>query len=168
MNLKQAISKKLGNPAAVAVLGVGSELRGDDVAGMLVAESLHKSSPKINKKIKFKVFLGGTAPENFTGGIKEFNPSHLIIVDTAEAGLRAGAVTVFDPDETANVSFSTHSLPLKIMSDYLRAYINCSIIIIGIQPKSMKFGELPTKEVKQAIARVSDALKEILHCKSCR
>ncbi len=168
MNLKQVIKKKLNNLAAVAVLGVGSELRGDDVAGMLVAETLQKSASKINKRIKFKVFLGGTAPENFTGGIKEFKPTHLIIVDSAETGKRAGTITVFDPEETVGISFSTHSLPLKVMSDYLSSDINCVIIIIGIQPKSLKFGQLPTREVRQAVERVSQALEEILYCKPRR
>jgi len=168
MTLKQQISKKLSNFKTVALLGVGSELRGDDVAGMLVAENLQKAASKINKKIRFKVFLGGTAPENFTGTIKDFKPTHIVIVDSAEIGKPAGTVTVFDPDETVNVSFSTHSLPLKVMSDYLRADINCTIIIIGIQPKSMKFGEPPTKEIKQAVTCVSKTLEEILHCKSCR
>lgn len=162
MTLKQLIKRKLDNPTAIAVLGVGSGLRGDDAAGMLAAESLQKHSAKINKKIKFKVFLGETAPENFTGSIREFAPSHVIIIDSTEAGRKAGSVVVFDPDESMNASFSTHSLPLKVMSEYLRQEVGCSVVIIGIQPKSMKFGEAPTKEVKRAVKRVCDTIKEIL------
>ena len=42
LNLKVLLKDKLNKARRIALLGVGSEFRGDDVAGILVAKSLAK------------------------------------------------------------------------------------------------------------------------------
>ena len=46
LNLKTVLKNSLRNAVRVAVLGVGSELKGDDKAGMLVAADLEKNLKK--------------------------------------------------------------------------------------------------------------------------
>ena len=47
-NLKTILKKKLKDAKKIAVLGIGSALRSDDAAGLLVAEELKKiKNPKI-------------------------------------------------------------------------------------------------------------------------
>lgn len=141
----------------IALLGVGSELRGDDAAGLLVAQELARL--KLKKRIDFKVFIGGTAPENLTGEIKRFKPTHLIIVDSADMGKKAGAVQWIDPDKVGGLSFCTHSLPVKIMADYLTQSIGCKIKIIGIQPKVLEFGSRFSKTIEKTVKNVSKTVK---------
>ena len=160
--LKAAIQKQLKDAKRIALLGVGSELRGDDVAGILVARALIKAYKERKPKREFKVFEGATAPENLTGEIKRFKPTHLIIVDSADTGKPIGAITLIKPEETAGISFCTHQLPLKIMLDYLNESIGCEMMIIGIQPKTLDFGTSPSTEVKKAVKLVTAAIKEIL------
>lgn len=138
----------------IAVLGVGSELRSDDAAGMLVAKNL--SAKNID------VFLGGTAPENFTGAIKRIKPTHVIIIDCADMKKEPGAVLLIEPAQVSGVSFSTHTLPLNILADYLIKDINCEVIIIGIQPKSIEFKEGVSKEVAKAIKDLTTILTDVI------
>ena len=79
LDLKIALTNSLKGVNKLAILGVGSELRGDDIAGMVAAEIIQKANHK-----NITVFLGATAPENLTGEIKKFNPSHLLIIDAAD------------------------------------------------------------------------------------
>ena len=162
-SLKDELASRLKGAHRVAVLGVGSELRGDDIAGLLVIQALQRSK-KANKSIKLKTFEGSTAPENITGEIRAFKPTHLIIVDTADIGEKPGAVLLLRADEVGRgISFSTHKIPPKILIDYFAHSLKCEIIIIGIQPKSIGFGKPASKAViassKSVAASILAALK---------
>lgn len=160
--LKKDLEKKLKTAERIGLLGVGSQLRSDDAAGILVAKALERIQGKIKDKPEFKVFIGGTAPENVTGEIKKFKPTHLIIVDSAEAGKDPGTIMLIDPGQIGGVSFSTHTLPPKIMIDYLQDSLKCEVILLGIQPKTIKFGETVTPAIAGAVKEVVKILKEAI------
>ncbi|MDP2921296.1 MAG: hydrogenase maturation peptidase HycI [Candidatus Omnitrophota bacterium] len=160
-NLEIVLKDRLKSAERVAVLGIGSELRGDDIAGILVTEELGKSSKNAKR---LKVINGGTAPENFTGEIKNFNPTHLVVIDSASmAKSKPGTIRLIDPGEVGNFSFCTHRLPINIMTDYLIKFIDCEIIIIGIQPKTIDFGAKCSPEIKKSVKRISNAITKVLH-----
>ena len=174
-SLKDELAARLKGAARVAVLGVGSELRGDDIAGILVLESLKKavtrplSSRRFNvgyslkRGVKLKTFEGSTAPENLTGEIIAFKPTHLIIVDTADIGEEPGAVLLLRADEVGRgISFSTHKIPPKILIDYFAHSLKCEIVIIGIQPKSIGFGKPASKAVIASSKSVAQAILSAL------
>lgn len=156
-NLKTILKQKLKDAKRIVVLGIGSELRADDAAGLIVAEELKKI-----KNLKLKVFLGSTAPENFTGEIIKFKPTHILIVDSVDTDQKPGFILLINPEEVGGVSFSTHMLPVKMMVDYLLASLECEIIIIGIQPKILLFGETISKEVKKSTKQISNVIQQIL------
>ena len=160
-NLKAALKNKLKGAERIAVLGVGSELRGDDAAGLLIAEQLKCLSEGIKGRA-LKVLIGGTAPENLTSEIKRFKPDCLIIIDSAEMGKPAGQINLLEPGQIGGISFSTHSLPLKVMVDYLKTEIEARVVVIGIQPKNLAFGSLVTENVKDSAIKVSRTIKELL------
>ncbi len=161
--LATLLKKKLHNARRVSVLGVGSTLRGDDAAGMLIADEIESYRKKTKKGKVVQVLFGETAPENFTGNIRRFNPTHLIIVDCAEVKKKPGSVFLLDVENITGITFSTHSLPLKIMTDYLLKDMTCEIIIIGIQPKSLQFNTPCSAQIKKSVKDVSSALKEVLN-----
>ena len=162
-NLQKELQSRLNGAKRVAVLGIGSELRGDDVAGILVLESIKKSKKKLRRQIKLKTFDGSTAPENLTGEIRTFKPTHLIIVDSADIGEKPGTVLLLRADEVGRgISFSTHKIPPKILIDYFAHSLKCEIVIIGIQPKCIYFGKPPTKSVIASSISVAAAILEAL------
>jgi hydrogenase 3 maturation protease len=156
--LLKALRQWLDPAEKVALLGIGSDLRGDDAAGVLVAQSLSKQHRGKKLKKPFKVFIGGTAPENLTGEIRKYGPTHLIIVDAADLGLKKGTVRFIDPKETGGFSSSTHKMPMKIFVDYLTHSLGCEVVIIGIQPGGLDFNTPPSQEVKKSVKYVSSEI----------
>ena len=153
--IKKSLENRLKSAQKVALLAIGSELKGDDAAGLLAVQGL-ANTPKL------RVFIGATAPENLTGEIKKYNPTHLIIIDCAELQEAPGAVKIFDPEQTTGDSFSTHRLPLKMLAQYLRMSLNCDIMVIGIQPRSIKFSTEVSPEVKNAVIHLNEIFQELV------
>lgn len=156
-NLKTVLKKKFKDAKRIAVLGIGSSLRSDDAAGLLVTEELKKI-----RDPKLKVFFGSTAPENLTGEIIKYGPSHIIIIDSVDMDQKPGSILLADPQEVDGISFYSHMLPIKMTIDYLLESIKCEIVIIGIQPKSLEFGETVSEEVKKSTAQIADIIRQTL------
>ena len=53
-------------------------------------------------------------------------------------------------------------LPIKMTIDYLLESLKCEITIIGIQPKSLEFGETVSEEVKKSAKQIADVIRQIL------
>ena len=164
--IRTILKNKLKNARRIAVLGIGSLLRADDAVGMIIAEKL-KSHIQDNKKNgQIKVFLGETAPENLTGQIKKFKPTHLIIIDAVDLHLNIGDLRVVNICMEAGVSFSTHRVPMGILRDYLYKSIGCETILLGMQPGSTEFcgclsPQIP-KSAQAACKAISLALKKFI------
>jgi hydrogenase 3 maturation protease len=133
-SLNESLRKSLEGARRVAVLGVGSELRGDDGVGLVAIRELERISPRLVKGCALGVYWGSTAPENLTGAIREFNPSHLVIIDAAMLSLPTGGARIIERGEIGGISFSTHRLPMNILLDYIASSIPCALVVIGIQP----------------------------------
>lgn len=141
----------------VVVLGVGSELRSDDAAGLRVAAAISRAAlPGVH------ALKAGPAPENCNGEIRRLHPTHLIIVDCAHMGEEPGTLKVFKPAEIAGVSFGTHGLPLSVLAEYLQTEVGCSVAILGIQPSNVEFGEAVSPRVAAAVEETVRLLREFL------
>jgi hydrogenase 3 maturation protease len=130
------------------VLGIGNDMRGDDGLGSLLAREL------MNLLKDFQhvtVYDTGTVPENFTGAIKEDNPSHIIIIDAVEMDERPGYIRLIAKDEIANYGISTHALPLSFLIRYLESEFAAQIVLLGIQPKNLDLTNEISIEVEKSI-----------------
>jgi len=162
LKLKTSLKNRIKDSKKVAILGVGSELRGDDAAGMAVSRQILQYIKEM-KIDSAKVFLGETAPENLTGEIKRFKPNHLIIIDAVDFQKKAGAVGIIDDSGEGGASFSTHRMPMGILKDYFYKSIACKTTIIGIQPKCVNFGTGLSREIQLSAKAVSRDLLEVLN-----
>lgn len=154
-NLTNLLKSRLDGVGKVALLAIGSDLRGDDVAGILVAEAItRKKHPG-----KLKIFIGATAPENLTGEIRKFAPEHVIMVDTAEMKESPGTVLLLKPEELSrDITFSTHKMPAEVLIEYFIKSLGCAVTFIGIQPSTLKFGAAPSKHVRESARQVASAI----------
>ena len=133
------------NPAnKVAVLGAGSELCGDDAVGMIIAHKLDELGANIPNLLALP---GSTAPENFIGVIRSFAPHILIIVDAAYIDGNVGDIAVIAPEDINGMSFSTHMLPFNVLIDFLKAEVNCQVMVFGIKPGSVEFADNPSDTI---------------------
>lgn len=160
--IKTVLRDKLKDAQKVAVLGIGSQLRADDAAGLLIAQELKKYFKDKKKRNLLKVFLGETAPENLTGQIKKFKPTHLVVIDAVDFHLETGALRVVDICTEAGVSFSTHRVPIGIFRDYLYKSIHCETILIGMQPGSTEFCGSLSPGMPESMQAASQAIREVL------
>jgi len=138
----------------VAILGVGSEFRGDDAAGVFIAARLAKKRFTA-RGLTVAVYNGATAPENLTGEIRRFKPTHLAVIDTVDAGQRPGTIVFLEPDVAGGASFSTHTIPAKILADYLGRTTGCRTVVIGIQGRTLSFGSAMSPAVRNSVGIVS-------------
>lgn len=149
----------LADAERVAILGIGSSLRGDDAAGLLTAAAFRTAWRATRRGPRVRVFLGETAPENLTGEIKRFAPTHLVILDAADFGASPGAMGIIAMDDpTANASLSTHSLPVRTIADYLNRFFPCHCVVLGTQPAACAFGAAPSAPVQKAARAVARRL----------
>lgn len=155
----------LAHAKRIAVVTIGSELRGDDAAGMLVGLDLEKKIKRSGKKSNIRIFAGSTAPENLTGEIIRYKPDEIIIIDTVEMKMKPGSVILLQPQDMGKgATFSTHTMPAKVLIDYLMNSIKGSrVTFIGIQPKTLGFGKEPSAAVRKAAMEISTALGSIGH-----
>lgn len=160
LNLKAALKSKLKGAKRIAIVGIGSELRGDDAAGVTLVRKLRSLFRGKTKYSRLKVFIGANTPENLTGQIRKFCPTHLLIIDAAHMGSRPGEIKFIDPQDLDIISCSTHSLPIKVTLGYLLEYLVFQVIIIGIEPRNIDFGLSLSKEVAQSVEAVFEAIKE--------
>jgi hydrogenase 3 maturation protease len=158
MGVSDDLSKSIQPGQKVALLGVGSTLRSDDAAGMYFIELLGR----LLQQDRALFIAGSTAPENFTGVIKEFAPDKLFIVDAAHMGLLPGEVKTVPAYDIGGVSFSTHMLPIPVMLKYLESEAGCEVVFIGIQPKCTDPGLSMCEEVKRGTERLVEDFYDAL------
>lgn len=160
-DLSELINERLGNSKKIAILGVGSTLKSDDSAGILIAQKISDIFPE-DKYPLLRVYLGESAPENFTGEIKKFMPNHLLVIDAADLEEAPGSVAFIDMNVIKGVSFCTHMLPLNIMLDYLIKEIGIEITILGIQPLNLSYDGKVSEAVITAVEDVTIAISQVL------
>lgn len=142
------------DPASrIAVVGVGSAMRGDDAAGLEIAARLTRLESD-----RLLAVEAGVAPENFTSVVKRFEPDHVVLVDAVELGGDPGDVRVVDPDDLRDDSFSSHNYPISLLAEYLRRETDAEISLLGVQPASIDAGEGLSQPVEDAVQRLVDEI----------
>ncbi|MCD6257832.1 hydrogenase 3 maturation endopeptidase HyCI [Candidatus Aerophobetes bacterium] len=144
----------------VVFLGIGNPVRGDDGVGSRFIEELKNRRQMISLSVH--LFNGEKVPENYLEPIINVRPSTVFIVDAADFGAPAGTVELFEKVEPC-VSFSTHSLPLNFIVDYLKERTKARVFILGIQPKQINWGDGLSFEVEREMKKLVDQFILLLH-----
>jgi hydrogenase 3 maturation protease len=151
--------QKPDRPPRLAVLGIGHELYGDDAVGVWVAGRLRTLAPNSESLLAIQ---GGSAPENFTGTLRRYEPDLILMVDAALMDLEPGKTRWLSWQDTSGFSASTHTLPLHILASYLTAELNCEVDLLGIQPAQTEVGTPLSPEIQEAAEGVAKSISEIL------
>ena len=157
--LQQTVCRlqKADRPLRVAVVGIGHELCGDDIAGLAVAQGLRPY-----RGDNLLVLEGGSAPENQTGSIRRFGPDLVLFVDAADLDESVGTIRWLDWHETTGLTASTHTLPIGVLAKYLASEFHCHVALIGIQPANVRFDAPLTPQVRDAVDSVVGTLQHVL------
>jgi hydrogenase 3 maturation protease len=154
--IREFLKKNIRPGSKYAVMGIGSVLCSDDAAGMYFIELFDG----LVKRSDILSISGSTAPENFTGVIKDFAPEKLFMIDAAYMEMLPGEVRIIPAADIGGVSFSTHMLPLPLMLEYLKTETGCDVIFIGIQPQFTGHGSGMCRKVKNGTKRLAQDFYE--------
>lgn len=161
VSLKDQLSEFFGKDKErrIVVIGIGSRIRGDDAVGLAVVEHLEKTRMENVLLLKTE-----TVPESFTGAIRAFRPTHVLMVDAAHLNEEPGEARIIPTEKIGGESISTHRLPLTVLSNFIKETMCADVILLGIQPQSIAFGTELTPTLKKAAEKVAETIREaIIH-----
>lgn len=137
---------------ATLILGVGNVLKGDDAVGPWIVERLHEATGEASS-CRMHAVDCGTVPENYTSVVRRLQPGCVIIVDAADMGLEPGTIRIIPKARAGALGLSTHSMPLSLFIDYIEGFAH-SIMLIGVQPGSMRLGAEMSPQVRKAVEQL--------------
>jgi len=140
----------------IVIMGVGNIIRGDDAAGVIIAENLKK---KIKRK-DIKIINAEETPENWAGKIEKISPETLIIIDVVNFNSFPGDVKIFSIDEIEETTFTTHNFSFPFLFGNLKE--KTEILIIGIQPGKINIKEGISEKVKKGMEKAEVMIENIL------
>ena len=104
----------------------------------------------LKQTFKLSVIDAGYNPENIIDQATKLRPERIIFIDAADFGGAPGELRLIDAQHIPEVSLSTHSVPLPVISRILNEDTQAKIYFIGIQPKSVEHQEGLSEQVKLA------------------
>jgi hydrogenase 3 maturation protease len=175
---REAISSELDKAERLFVLGIGNRRKGDDAVGSLCVRLLTRKLIKQKRRadapslesgrpgarirelppLELRVLDAGESPESATGLIREFRPTHALIIDAAVAGHQPGTIFIIEKEKIRQEDISTHRIPLAYLASYLEETMGCRVILVGIEPKEVAWGKPVSEIVRAAAARLADWL----------
>jgi hydrogenase 3 maturation protease len=156
-NIQKALVPWLSDAKRVVIAGIGNPLRMDDFVGVQIIRDL---KGKISKNIS--LIECEMVPENFIQQIIDFQPTHILIIDTAIMDKKPGVSVFIDPKKIINFrSISTHKLPLSIFCALLAKETKAKISLILIEPENLDLGEKITQKVQSSAEGITNLLKKI-------
>jgi hydrogenase 3 maturation protease len=84
------------------------------------------------------------------------------MVDAADMLKPPGHIELVTKDRIGGITISTHRMPLSLLMQYLEDRTGARTILIGVQPKSIEFGEGLTPEIKKVTEKIISTLETML------
>lgn len=144
----------------IAFLGIGSELKRDDAVGLAVVDKLSAfvEDPSI------AIINCHDVPENFTGYLKRFKATCIVLIDATDFGGLPGEARLFQLDAVMGSAVVTHKASLDVFGAYLRLETGAtSVFLVGIQPASCDVGDELSSAVAKASTTVANAIGTALN-----
>jgi hydrogenase 3 maturation protease len=138
------LTKKKG---ITVIVTVGNTMRSDDGVGSFIASHL-KSIDNL------KIIDAAYNPENIIDEVCDISPQRVIFIDAADFKGEPGEAILVDKDHIPETSLSTHAIPLKVVANLIEVDTKAVISYIGIQPKSVEFGEGLSEEIKKTAKEI--------------
>lgn len=142
----------LSSKHKIVFIGVGHPLRGDDYVGSYVIKELIKRIERKSLNVDF--FDAEDNVESVITKATQTGPKHVIFVDSCEMNSQPGTIQLISVSETDYPFFTTHGIPLKLLSE--RLLPESEAWVLGIQPKQVEFSEKMSPEVGEAGVLISE------------
>ena len=171
--LKENLQNFLSDAQRIAIVGIGQGYRQDDAVGIIVVEDLFvklsggQMPPLSLYKTEIstpsgsvRLYLGYETPENLTGKLRKFLPTHVLFVDAAQLAEEPGTLELVPIAEIQGESLSTHNLPLSVLGEFLEKDMGSEVMLLGIQPLSIETG--PEKTLSEPVKKGAAAATQLI------
>ena len=137
----------------VVIVGIGNPLRGDDGLGVELIRSL-------KEKLKAICIEAGISLERYAGKIIKEKPEAILLIDAVHLSCVPGKYEILKKEGILNSGFSTHDLSPKMFIEYLEKNTSADIYLLGVQPKSVSFGEGLSPQVEVTLKELERLIHE--------
>jgi hydrogenase maturation protease len=150
-NLDNLLSQK---GKKILFVGIGNLLKMDDGVGVYI--SRHIKNTGIISSLTVE-----TSIENYIGKINRLDPDILVLIDCVDLKSAPGTVMLLDVSQIHDLTFNTHNISLKRLSDFFQM----PVFVLGIQPEKIDFGENISYLVKNVADKVIKQInkQEVYH-----
>ena len=132
-----------GKDKRILFTGIGNVLKSDDGVGVYI-------SNRIINRLNIEALTVETGIENYVGKINSLAPDILVLIDCVETGLPPGSFKLLDVNQIQDLTFNTHNISLKRLSDFFAM----PVYILAIQPEKIHFGENISYIVKNIAEKI--------------
>jgi hydrogenase 3 maturation protease len=143
----------------ILFIGIGNLLKTDDGVGAYISKRIKNSGNISSLSAEISI-------ENYIGKINSLDPDILIIIDSADMKLSSGTIKLLSIDQVLDLTFNTHSISLKRLSEFFKM----PVYLLGIQPEKTDFGENLSYHIKIIADRIINQINrlEVYHgCRIC-
>jgi hydrogenase maturation protease len=126
---------RLNGATRVVFMGIGEEKLSDDAIGVYIISELLDYS---NEKILF--INAATDPMDRIEDIVNFNPTHLVLLDTCTLNEPPGTVAIIERENMHEfIPISTHTIPIHLVIDLIIEKLPpLNVFMIGFVPESLE------------------------------
>lgn len=124
-------------------IGVGNVLKRDDGVGVVISKQIIER-PDI-KSLTVEISI-----ENYIGKINSMEPGEIVIVDCMELGSSPGHYRLMALGDVEDITFNTHNISLGKLGDFF----HYPSYVLGIQPRSVEFGDHLSPPVQDSADRI--------------
>ena len=137
-----------------ALVGIGSRWHADDAAGPAVIS-------RVSGRVAAKCIDAGDAPERHLGEVIGSEVEVVLLLDAVDFGGMPGEIALFAAGELCGRLSTTHTSSLQLLMRYLETESGADVLLVGIQPASVAFGE----PMSAAVTASVDALAGLFEAK---
>lgn len=154
--LKDVLERSLERDGDLVFVGLGNPLRGDDGIGVKIAAKLSETL----RHERVKILVVEERVDLLPRELERLKPAMILFFDAADFGGKPGEIRLMSLRESAGKAISTHEIPLELVVKI--SGISSPTYLLGVQVKSLEFGEQVSPPVKAAGEEVIRFLQETL------
>lgn len=143
----------------LAIVGVGNPMRADDYVGSYTVKAIMEATDGALPEGAY-LFDAEDSVEALIGSLAKLGLKHVIFIDACEMGLPPGQANLLSVAETSYPFFTTHGIPLKVLSDRLLS--GSKVWVLAIQPKQTEFDASLSDEIQLTATNVSELITRSL------
>lgn len=139
----EKLTQLLNTHKKILFAGVGNVLRQDDGVGVYICK-------RIKQNGHIQSLVVGQSIENYIGKIQQLTPDILVVIDCVDFNKSAGDAFLIPLDNLLDYTSNTHNVSFKTLSQFF----DMPVVVLGIQPQNMTYGEDLTPVIKEKADQV--------------